>query len=225
MNNDQQQILISYLRKKQQEQGIKYLTTDDRPYKVLRFFLTVLFCLCIAINILYLLSNYSLLKTNMSFLSNPNSLQKTQIAAIRGSLLTVGLMTVALLACFILLLCKKYLLHITGTAFCCFVLIWHFALRLSDHGSTLTLLVRHAVPLIVLFALSAAVGIIALRQQKKDKDGCNEIAGQIYNKYSLLAENLNEEQWNEALRAFELPSQSKKRSVKTRLKKADKSAK
>ena len=98
-----------------------------------------------------------------------------------------------------------------------------FAGRLSEAlnaGDYSSFVFKHLLPLSIFAICGVLAAIIELRQKILDKKGCAEISEKIYKKFSLMAENISEEQWQSVLNDYKAEKpKSKKRSVKSRLRK------
>lgn len=217
------QKLIELLRQKQAKLDIHYLTTDSGVYRVFQVPFYLLTAVAALINLIYLFGMSGRLRANLSNVDSLSELQAKQAADVKNSLYTVAIMGVLLLAAAFFLRFKRPILQLIFTLLPSGVLLWTYASQLSESlqsGSYQSFVFKHLLPLGLLMLCSLVTGIIHLRQRLLDRKGCEEISEQIYRKYSVLADHITPEQWEEILAGYQPDqSRSKKRSVKQRAKK------
>jgi heme exporter protein D len=206
-------ILLSMLRQKQYNMDIYYLTTDCLLYKALKVLFYILFVLCTGINILCSVSWSAQLGADLSVLQGATSVQSQVAAEIRGSITTVVIFGALL---FVGALFTKYHKSIPAVCFSVVpsaILLYTFYNRLSEAISTghyAFFVWVHAVPLGLLMLCSIVMGAIEISQNILDKKGMEEVATEIYEKYSVLAEDISDAQWNELLNSYKKPEKKKK---------------
>lgn len=220
---EQNKILLKMLRERQQKQNIRYLTTKHNFYKFCKVMFRLLLVVCTALNIIFLISQWSSLQVTLANAGDLSDLQQQEVSEMKNGIYSVGVLSIVMLFSELFLDIKKPLFKIAFSLIPGILLLTTYASRLSDAldaGDYSSFIWKHLVPigLFMLFALMA--GIIHLRQLYKDKKGMNEISEEIYKRYSVLAENITPEQWETILADYQpAKPKSKKRSVKARLRK------
>ena len=182
---------------------------------------------CTAINLLFLLGQWGTLSANLANADVLNDMQQTQVAEIKNGVFSVLVMSVILLLSTLFFKLKRPILYGALSLFSGLVLIFTYADRLSEalsSGDYSSFIFKHLIPIGIFIICGVAAAIIHFRGELLDKKGCKEISEKIYTKYSVLAENITEEQWKDILNEYRAAApKSKKRSVKNRLRKQDKS--
>ncbi len=219
--------LLKMLREKQIKQNISYLTIESGIFK----FLSVIFWLsaivCIVINLLFLLGQWGTLNANLANADVLNDLQQTQVAEIKNGIFSVLVMSIILLLSTLFFKLKRPILYGVLGLFSGLILIFTYADRLSEvlsAGDYSSFVFKHLIPIGIFMICGVTASIIHFRGEFLDKKGCREISEKIYTKYSVLVENITEEQWQNILNEYKAEApKSKKRSVKHRLRKENKS--
>ena len=221
--NNTNDILLKMLRERQIKQNIYYLTTDSGLFNFLKVLFYIFTVVCTIINLLFLLGEWGGLNANLANAGNLSDLQQTQVAQIKNGIYSVLIISVILLSSALFFKLKKPILYGLTSLFSGGILIMIFAGRLSDalgSGDYSSFIFKHLLPLGIFIICGVFAAIIHLRQNILDKKGCREISEKIYTKYSVMAENITEEQWQGILNEYSAETpKSKKRSVKHRLRK------
>lgn len=211
------EVLLKMLRQKQEKLGIYYLKTDGGLYKCLAVIFYIAFAVCTLINILFVLSNSLALSANLSYIESPSNLQATEISAIKNSLYSVCAFSILLIPSSIFLKKKKSVLQLIFSLLPGAALLATFYSSMSDNinaGTYAPFLLKHLLPIGILFICSIITAVIELRQRYFDKKGTEEIASNIYQRHSALADNITEEQWQDILREYQRPVNTKKQRRK-----------
>ncbi len=212
---------LELLRSKQKKEGIKYQTTADIPFKLLMVFAYISMIVTSAINLFTLLGQYGWLN---AYIATEEHVI-LQLNEIRVSLTYLAILSLIFFFGFILSIAKKYLLHLLITLLSGVGLLFshYYALEssISANGYT-SFLLKAVTPIGLTLIFVIAADLIAIKQTRLDKMGTDEISAYIYKEFSVMAEDLNEEDWNKVVLGFEPAPKSKKKSVKKRLEKEKK---
>ncbi len=221
-------ILLRMLREKQANHNIHYATTDGSVYRFFSFFFWVSLIVCTGIHLLFLLSQSGYLQATLANAEALSDLQREEITGVKNGMISVGVLGALLLGSAVFKRLEQPLFQIIFTLLPTAGLIANFATRLSEAiqgGDYNSLFWKHLFPLNLLSLCSLVCGIVQMRQQKKDKKGMQEISEKIYQRYSSLAQDISNEEWLQLLTEWEPQEpKSKKRSVKVRRKKQQKTA-
>ncbi len=203
--NVKEPTLLSMLRQKQDRLNIHYLTTNSTFYKAFHIAFYILFGICCAINLLSALSWWGSLSSTLAVLENPTSVQLSAIAEVKDGIRTVIIFGILLIAAPLFSKPRKSVLALITTVIPSLILIFTYAERLSknlDAGNYSFFVYLHLLPLGFLILVELILAFVELRQKYLDKKGMEELAGEIYEKYSAVAENISEEQWDELLKQY-----------------------
>ena len=77
----------------------------------------------------------------------------------------------------------------------------------------------HLLPIVLLALFCIIKSVIEIRQDILDKKGMEEIATEIYKRYSVMADNISDSQWQDILKDCKAPEKKPKRSVKAKIRK------
>lgn len=214
----EQQALLELLRQKQARQGVSYATTASPAYKTFHLINLLSLLCCAGINLLYFLSTLFDLTTKLSNKTTlVNDIQAGQISAIKNSLIAVGIMGLLQLSTALFARLKLPLARLVSGLCSSLVLLATYYTRLSTNinaGDYSTLLWRHVLPTAVFVASLLVACVIAIRQKHYDTAGCREIAESIYRRYSISAQSISPEQWQQLL--SEVAAAPKKQKGKKR---------
>lgn len=223
VENKNNAMLMKMLRERQAKQNISYLTTDSGVYKFFKIMFIVLFIISTVLNLLFVLSEWGSLNANLMNADQLSELQQNQATGIKNGIYSVAIMSFILLFSALFLRLKKPVLQMVFSVIPAIILIFIYAGRLSEalgSGSYSSFIWKHLLPLGLLTVCSIVSAIIHLRQNILDKKGCNEISETIYRRYSVMADSITPEQWEAIMADYKpLEPNSKKRSVKNRIKK------
>lgn len=192
--------VLKRVRQIEEKNGIKYAKTDGRLYVTLKVLYTIIFAYTLAINFLFILSNFIVYYGSENF------------NYVKVPLVTVTTATVLLIAAFIIMRFKNkvwanYVSGITNILVAVF-LVLTFANIMKDSlglfGYVFSFYWRHAVPLLLLVILAVWLTVIAIRANVKTDKQYKKVIENIYAQYNLSAENeqLSEEQWEEFLENY-----------------------
>lgn len=199
----EQQALLELLRQKQARQGVSYATTASPAYKTFHLINLLALLCCTVINLLYFLGTFFDLTTKLSNKTTVvNDIQAGQISAIKNSLIAVGIMGLVQLSTALFAKLKLPLARLIAGLVSSLALLATYYTRLSGNinaGDYSTLLWRHLLPTAVFVASLLVACIIAIRQKHYDTAGCREIAESIYRRYSISAQSISDEQWQQLL--------------------------
>ena len=215
-------ILLMHLRKKQSKDGGMYTTTKDTLYKIFRWSFFVVLLACTAINLMYILGALGQMQAHLANMGNIEPHQQNEIDALKSSIALVSVSAVCLFLSEVWIWFKKPLLQLIFCLGSSISIILTLSSQIFDKTEN-TLANNHIIPLAILCFCCIVSSMLYFRQLLKDKKGTDELAELIYKKYTLTATDINEEQWQTILEEYKpWESDSKKRSVKHRKRKAAK---
>lgn len=214
----EQQALLELLRQKQARQGVSYATTASPAYKTFHLINLLALLCCAVINLLYFLGTFFDLTTKLGNKTTVvNDIQAGQISAIKNSLIAVGIMGLVQLSTALFAKLKLPLARLIAGLVSSLALLATYYTRLSGNinaGDYSTLLWRHLLPTAVFVASLLVACIIAIRQKHYDTAGCREIAESIYRRYSISAQSISAEQWQQLLNNAAAPKKKGKKRKK-----------
>ena len=192
--------VLKRVRQVEEKNGIKYAKTDGKLYGTLKVLYTIIFAYTLAINSLFILSNFIVYYGNENFNS------------VKVSLVTVTIATLLLIAAFVIMRFKNkvwanYASGITNLLVAV-LLVLTFANLMQDSlglfGYVYSFYWRHAVPLLLIAVFAVWLSVIAIRANIKTDKQYKKVMENIYAQYNLSAENeqLSEEQWEEFLENY-----------------------
>ncbi len=208
------QKILQLLRQKQERLNINYIKTDSGVYKLISAIAYFLGGISTIINILVIMGIYGRNNATNSYDFGQYGIKdhiREQLIASNEWIFYLLAVTLVFLVALILRAGKKNIyitvislsaLNLSGIAL---IFMFYFDLQKTiAEVSAAPFVWKHLLPIggTLVFALSA--GIIAIRQYFKDKAGKTQISAYIYNKYSAIASDLSEEDWNSVVRDFEM---------------------
>lgn len=206
--------VLNLLRQKQQKQGISYAKVTDPVYRTFNWVNILSLIFCTAINLLYFLGTLGDLNTKLRNKTTViNEIQSAEISAIKNSLIAVGIMGTVMLLSLVFANLKLPLARLVAGLVSAIALFITYTLRLSESiggGDYSALIWRHCLPTLVFVASLIAVCTVAIRQKHYDRKGCREIEEKIYRQYSISAENVTPEQWQQVLEEYVAEAATKK---------------
>ena len=214
--------LIDMLRQKQQKQGIKYLTTKSGIYKLTNVCFWIFVIISTVINLIYILSASAQLSANLGAAQGLSDYQKSQASGIKSSIYTVAVFGIILMASLVFAAMKKYIIKACTCVIPAVVLIFNYKYAMSeniDAGNIKPFIFKHLVPLALSVIFCIVSVIIAQRQKILDKKGIAEISEKVYKKYSVMANDLSDEQWQTVLQEYSPENKKFKRSQRKKAKK------
>ena len=212
-------ILLMHLRKKQSKDGGMYTTTKDTLYRIFRWAFFVMLIACTVINLMYIFGAVGQMQAHLANMGNIEPHQKIEIENLKSSITLVSISAFCLFLSEVWIWFKKPLLQLVFCLGSSVAIILTLSGQIFDKTEN-TLANNHIIPLAILSFCCVVSSLLHFRQLYKDKKGTTELAELIYKKYSLTATDINEEQWQTILEEYKpWESNSKKRSVKHRLKK------
>lgn len=226
------QNILRYVLENQSRRGICYACPDGKLISWLRVIFLVFTIYTAGINIIYIIGcslKISVIAKNPSLLS---AAQENSIALIKNYMITVGLFTVLLVLCYILLSHKNLLTALSAliiNTVSCTMLFVTFYKELSDSleklGMYSSFIWRHGIPLILLFIIGPWAAALTVRFRLKENRAYNKMVNSLYERYSTGFDSLSSKQWQEFLDAYEPDRPEKlKRSRRTRARKENRPA-
>lgn len=215
-------VLLELLRENQKREGAEYITTKSTPYKIFRFAFLAMIIICIFINLFYILGKSGEMAANIA---NMDKIEPHQQIEIDRLYTTIGIMiasTVGLLLSEVFIWFKLPILQLIFCLGSSITIIIRLASEINDTTSNV-LVNHHIIPLGILCICCIVSASLHIHQLYKDKKGCNALSELIYKKYSKTATDISPEEWETIISEYKYEdSKSKKRSVKARMKKAEK---
>ena len=199
-------ILYNMLRQKQKKLDIYYLTSDSFLYKFFKFLFYLSFAACTFINLLSIISWSSQLKSDLSYLENATQVQSSVAASIKDGITAVAVFGILLFGSLVFAKLKKPVFTIIFTVIPAVILLFTFYSRLSDsidRGNTAFFIYVHVLPICILTVSCLVFCAIEISQHILDKKGMEEIAANIYEKYSVMADKITDEQWEDILISYQ----------------------
>lgn len=215
-------ILLTLLRKKQSKGIMPYITTKSTSYKIFRWSFFALVLICTFINLLYIFGKSNELNANLANMGEVQLHQEPEIAHIKASINIMSYATIGLVLSEVFIWFKLPFLQLISCLASSLTIIFRMSSEIKD--PTENVLARnHIIPLSALCFFCIVSASLYLHQLYKDKKGCNEISEIIYKKYGAIAKDISPDEWDTVLAEYDPhKSNSKKRSVKARLKKQNK---
>lgn len=215
-------ILLALLRKKQSKGLPPYITTKSTSYRIFRWSFFVLVLVCTFINLFYILGKSGTLNANLANMGEAQLHQTPEIAHIQASITIMTIATIGIVLSEVFIWFKLPLLQLISCFASSITIVLRMSTEIYDPTSN-TLFENHVIPLAALCFCCLITSVLHLRQLYKDKQGCNEISEIIYKKYGAIAKDISPEEWDKVLEEYDpTKSNSKKRSVKDRIKKQKK---
>lgn len=123
-------------------------------------------------------------------------------------MLTVGICSAALIAAFVLKLCKQYIISSSLNLVASVYLILFFIPLLKGSitgflGLPIIFYTRHFIPLFLVVVLSIWTTLIALREKFKANALYRQVEESIYEAFCSSSEDTSEEAWNEFLKTYD----------------------
>ena len=194
--------LIKLLRAKQQKKGIKYLTTDSPVYRFFAVFSYIFFLITFFCNSFYILGNFGKLSSVYRNAKDYSEYVAGQISSAETNTITVLIATVFLVVSVVFLLLKKPVLQISFSLLPSVVCLYTIATGFNETLSLSTgkdFFFKFLLPTSLYVLFSAVASVICLRQKIKDKKGTQKISEDIYLRFSVTADSLTEEEWENLL--------------------------
>lgn len=183
--------ILEKVRLYEEKRGIIYAKTDGNLYKGIKVFYIIALIYTFGVNSMFLLGNI---------------LVKSIFDVLKNSVYTVAVLSLALVAAWVIMGFKKYLwAHIVScvlNALSCVGLILTFGKLLADViGFKAKFYYCHLVPLALAVILSVILTIIAVRAILKTQKTYKKIVENIYETYKATEENpLTDQEWEEVLK-------------------------
>ncbi len=201
--------ILERLRIKEEKAGITRLSVDSALGKTCKVVYIISFAYAMFIKLIYMLSTYfqaSYVIKNTGY-ENLSSLQLSQYADVKNSILLVGIATVLLIASLVLLCKRIFTVSLPLNAAICITLCVHFAFRMSDtldtYGLASSYTYYHLVPLALLLIFGTVYCVIGIRHKVLEDKAYTAFVDRLYQNYSNQVENLSEEQWEEFLSNYD----------------------
>lgn len=207
-------VLLTLLRKKQAEEGLRYITTKSTSYRIIRWLFFAAVVYCTLINLFYIIGKSGEMAANLANMGAPQPHQELEIARLYTTLNIMVVATIGIVLSEIFVWLKMPVLQIVFSVASSITIIARLYSEIKDPtGSTLA--ANHIIPLVILCVFGAISSTLHIHQLYRDKQGCNEISAIIYQKYGMIAKDISPDEWNNILLEYkpEKPV-SKKRSVK-----------
>lgn len=194
--------VLKRVRITEEKHGIKYAKTDGPLYRTLRVAYTVLFAYTLGINLLFILGMLLTHTGTESF-----------NASLKNSLITVTAASGFIIGGYCLSFSRFKLVAGIVSALPEILLIAVFGRLMEDSlgflGFTASFYWRHAAPLALLVLLISATTFIAVRARLKTEKQYKKVMDNLYSIYSVGANDITDEQWNEFLKDYD-PTDYKK---------------
>lgn len=201
--------ILARLKAKEEKAGIRRLSVDGALGKTCKVVYIISFAYAMFIKIIYMLSTYlqASLVVNNTGPENLTSLQQSQLADVKNSVLLVGIMTVLIIATLVLLCKRIYVVALPLSVATSVTLCVHFAFRMSEtlatYGLASSYTYYHLVPLCFMLLTSAVYCIIGIRHKVLEDRAYTQFVDRLYENYSGRFENLTDEEWQEFLASYD----------------------
>lgn len=192
--------VLQRVRQIEEKNGIKYAKTDGKLYGTLKVLYTIIFAYTLAMNFLFILSNFIVYYGSENFDSA------------KTPLVTVTTATLLLIVAFVIMRFenKVWANYASGiiNVLVALVLMLTFANLMEDSlglfGYVYSFYWRHAIPLLLIAVFAVWLTVIAIRANIKTIKQYKKVMENIYAQYNLSAENeqLSEEKWEEFLENY-----------------------
>ena len=195
------EVLLTLLRKKQNEEGFGYITTKSTSYKILRWLFFAAVVYCTLINLFYILGKSGEMAANLAYMGNPEPHQELEISRLYTTLNIMVVSAVGVFLSEVALWFKLPLLQIIFSFSSSIVIIARLSSEINDPTGNV-LVTNHIIPLAIMCVLAAVSGGLHLRQLKKDKECCEDINTIIYEKFGVVAKDVSPDEWDNILKAY-----------------------
>lgn len=148
------------------------------------------------------------------------------VAATSSSLALVGFLSALIIIGAVFLKLRLYIYAAALNVVPAVILIFHFKTRMSDlfavsSGIPLSYIVRHLAPLVLIILSSVCFCVIGILYNISENRAYEKFVGKIYEQHPDRFGKMTDEEWNEFLDTYEMPS--KKEAKRARREKGKKS--
>ncbi len=190
--------IINRVEYTQEKYGIKYAKTDGKLYNTLKVFYLITLIYTLGINLLFIVSMIFVNMENDAFVLDKNSL------------ITVGCCTLFLISGLIFTFTEFKIISSILSIIPLPLMFFCFSVLMKDSlgyfGYKLSFYWRHAVPIVILFALSVWMLVIALRAKIKFEKQYKKTFENVYEIYrsKIGTDDMSAEQtkWEEFLENY-----------------------
>ncbi len=214
-------VLKTLLEQKRYKEGTICITEKSISYRIFKWLTSISLIICLAICLLIIMGNEGKMSANLSFGGEVQLHQQPQFEMIRNSTIIVSCMLGLMIISHVFLIFKNPILQLVFAFAPSIVLLFHYPTIMQanwDNGGAESYVSKNVIPLAIYMFCSLVSAVLTMIVNHNNKKGYAEISETIYKKYSITADCITKEQWEEILSEYSTKSSNfKKRSVRKRI--------